>query len=600
MNNSTVLRQVGATVVRLAGMANLLLFATMLTACGGGGAGEGTTGTTSITPTADIKPPTISISANPASIFSGASSVLTWFSTNANSCQASDKWSGSKGTSGSETTNALTATSTFVLTCTGAGGSVARAVTVTVTSPTSPTLSLNADKTFVMSGGSAKLSWTSSNVGSCLASSVPSGIWSGTKSASGSESTGALTSTASFTLDCTGATGSISRSVTVSVSTAPPTGLIVGGYPMPTLEDERNTYRNWGWTWNVNVEPAVVTEPIANYYVTLDPLEVRYDTEADDLWNYVMMYRRTGNTVYLNRAQVWLRYFKDEYRDDLVSGDNFAHLYGVGLIAWYEHTCEQGSCDDSALAAAEGIGVEVEKYWQSMVPGSFSMGYYGPRKGARNLLFATRLAEVTKKQRWIDLRDKLIELWIQSPDWDARGMYFSGREETDNESGLGSGAYAAGYRILSSFQIGIITEAFNQAYRITGRREFRDRLVDMAKFVDQYGLDPGNLYTGSYFGIAPDGSSWHKFEASAYTTSLVNTLVSGYKLTGNRYYYDRAKFFFNRGTKGVYGDPTKRTSPDNVVDHFVDTVFSSDKFYLSYNKGELQYTYMIFENGGMP
>ncbi len=367
---------------------------------------------------------------------------------------------------------------------------------------------------------------------------------------------------------------------------------------MPTLEDERNTYRNWGWTWNMNVEPAAVKEPIANYYVTLDPTEVRYDTEADNLWTYLMMYRRSANTVYLNRAQAWLRYFKDEYRDDLVSGDNFAHLYGVGLIAWYEHTCEQGLCDDSALAAAEGIGVEEEKYWQSAVAGQFYMSTYGLRKGGRNLMFATRLAEVTKAQRWISMRDKLIGLWLKSPDWDARGMYFLGSEDT-NEI-VGAGAYTAGYRLQASFQIAILSEALYQAYRVTGRTDIRDRLLEMVKFVDKYGIDPNTQYAGSAFGLAPDGSMWHKYESSAYSTSLVNNLVMGYKLTGNAAYHNRAKYFFNRGTKGVYGDPNKRTAPDDVVHHFVDTIFSSDEFFLSFNKGELQYTYMIFENGGMP
>jgi hypothetical protein len=44
----------------------------------------------------------------------------------------------------------------------------------------------------------------------------------------------------------------------------------------------------------------------------------------------------------------------------------------------------------------------------------------------------------------------------------------------------------------------------------------------------------------------------------------------------------------------------QRAAGDLEVHHFVDTVFdsSSGNFYLAYNKGELQYTYLIFESPG--
>jgi hypothetical protein len=185
-------------------------------------------------------------------------------------------------------------------------------------------------------------------------------------------------------------------------------------------------------------------------------------------------------------------------------------------------------------------------------------------------------------------------------------MYFFGDDSTDGY--LGTGSYAAGTRIVSPFHIGVLTEAFDQAYRATGRTELRDRILKMARFVDQYGLDPGCQYTGYRFGIRDD-KPWHSytdgntasctagFWDAAYTTSLVNTLVRGYLRSGDTSYYARAKYFFNRGTKGVYGDPNTRTAPDNGIHHFVDTRFDSSSgfFYLSYNKGELQYTYLLFQ-----
>jgi hypothetical protein len=61
---------------------------------------------------------------------------------------------------------------------------------------------------------SAKLTWTSQNANSCTAS----GAWSGTKSTSGSESTGNLTSCKTYNITCSGPEGSASDSVTINIS----------------------------------------------------------------------------------------------------------------------------------------------------------------------------------------------------------------------------------------------------------------------------------------------------------------------------------------------------------------------------------------------
>jgi len=88
--------------------------------------------------------PTVTLSANPSTVASGATSTLTWSSNNATSCAASGGWSGAETTSGSQKTAALAATTKYTLTCTGAGGSAAQSVTVTTATAT----------------GSATLTWT--------------------------------------------------------------------------------------------------------------------------------------------------------------------------------------------------------------------------------------------------------------------------------------------------------------------------------------------------------------------------------------------------------------------------------------------------------
>jgi hypothetical protein len=77
-----------------------------------------------------------------------------------------------------------------------------------------PTMSFNASPTLVNNNGSTTLTWSSSNASSCSAS----GGWSGTKALSGSQLITALTSSATFSLGCTGTGGTVNRSVTVTVS----------------------------------------------------------------------------------------------------------------------------------------------------------------------------------------------------------------------------------------------------------------------------------------------------------------------------------------------------------------------------------------------
>lgn len=400
---------------------------------------------------------------------------------------------------------------------------------------------------------------------------------------------------------------------------------LVGGVAMPSAADEKATYQKWGWTWSAAAEPASVTEPIANYAVT-NP-DIHGDTEGDDLWTYLMMYRRTGNSVYLNRAQAWLNYFKTNYRKDCsafpsasfcydLNAFGLDHAWGWGLVAWYEHSCLTGSCDTAALTEAENLAAVVEALWGpdtsfGCLPTSGCL-HYGLRQAARHLLLVTRVAEATGSNRWIQLRDQILARILDSPMWDsARGMYFYGDWMTDNT--YGAGAYAAGTRVQSPFQLGVLAEALYHAYRVTGNTTVRARLVAMAEFVYQHGLDPTYQYTGSSFGLR-NGQTLHNYNATqsatldcnafwdpVYTTSLVNLLVTGYKFTGERRYYDRARVHFNRGSKSLYGEACARAAADNVAHHFVDTRFAtgSGNFYLDYNRGELQYTYLLFENGGL-
>jgi hypothetical protein len=90
-------------------------------------------------------PPSVTLTANPTFIPAGSSSTLTWTVANANSCTASNAWSGAKDPSpGSHTqsTGPLAAGShTYVIVCKGPGGTTAPAsATVNVYNPVSCTV----------------------------------------------------------------------------------------------------------------------------------------------------------------------------------------------------------------------------------------------------------------------------------------------------------------------------------------------------------------------------------------------------------------------------------------------------------------------------
>jgi plastocyanin len=74
--------------------------------------------------------PTVTFSASALEVASGGTVTLTWSSQNATACTASGDWSGTLGTSGTQTSPAISAAATFTLTCTGAGGSTPESVKV--------------------------------------------------------------------------------------------------------------------------------------------------------------------------------------------------------------------------------------------------------------------------------------------------------------------------------------------------------------------------------------------------------------------------------------------------------------------------------------
>ncbi len=101
-------------------------------------------------PTVDLK---VNSSDGPITIPSGSSATLSWSSLGADSCEAFGDWSGTKATSGSQSTGKLTNSKTYILTCTNANGSVSDNVTVNlfsyVVAPPSASTPINQTQQFI-------------------------------------------------------------------------------------------------------------------------------------------------------------------------------------------------------------------------------------------------------------------------------------------------------------------------------------------------------------------------------------------------------------------------------------------------------------------
>jgi hypothetical protein len=214
--------------------------------------------------------PTAALSANPAAIAAGQTSVLTWSSSNATRCTAGGGWSGDQGLSGAHPVTP-TATTLYTLACAGAGGTATESATVTVAPP--PTLTLTATPTQIAAGESSTLRWTSTDATGCTAG----GGWSGSRASNDSASV-SPTATTTYALTCTGTGGSASDSVTVTVGAGP--GLTFTATPSVIAAGQSSTLAwsssnaasctaSGGWTGSRSVSGSETVSPTATTTYTL-------------------------------------------------------------------------------------------------------------------------------------------------------------------------------------------------------------------------------------------------------------------------------------------------------------------------------------------
>lgn len=125
----------------MSGMLAILALPLAVCACGGEGTAPPSSAavvvTTAAAPTAAA--PTVSISFSPAEIPISGSSTLSWTSTSASACTGSGAWTGNQATTGSITiTTPPAGKHTYMLSCTGPGGTASGAATLVVTGVAAP------------------------------------------------------------------------------------------------------------------------------------------------------------------------------------------------------------------------------------------------------------------------------------------------------------------------------------------------------------------------------------------------------------------------------------------------------------------------------
>jgi len=175
-------------------------------------------GTVTKTVTPAPAPTIASFSASPASIATGASTMLNWTTSGATSIAITPGTFTSTSASGS-TSVSPTATTTYTLTATNAAGSVTASATVTLTAASAPVInSFTATPASITSGADSTLTWSTTAATSIA---ISPGTFAST-SASGSTSV-APAATTTYTLTATNTAGSTKATVlvTVAASTGP-------------------------------------------------------------------------------------------------------------------------------------------------------------------------------------------------------------------------------------------------------------------------------------------------------------------------------------------------------------------------------------------
>ncbi len=385
-----------------------------------------------------------------------------------------------------------------------------------------------------------------------------------------------------------------------------------------TLQDEEQANTLWGWSWTASQEPHDPHNP--DQVVNWHQYSVHDDLEADDVWQDLMMFIRTGERGYWDRTMAWSRYYKWEYayRTDgfeyawnttyenldvqyqrplipipltstdqgYLSGDvrlgkcdvadwGADHMFGWGLVDYYYLT---GDVD--ALEAAVDLAEIAKRIWVNRVPGE--QLNTGTRWGARNLLITCRVWEATQRPDLASLMSHFADLFVLAPDFDVRGIYY-----TPDPSGTG--------KAIGALMIAPLSQAMDRLYALQGDTRVRDKMIAVATWARDNALHLTLQYSSSHIVMDPavpnSGTLWFDRVSPAYTLMWTDTIVRGYRLTGDASYLNRAKWFWEQASKSV-DFPARRVVPDDQVGAFLNNQIAYNGLYV--DNGTYPFAHLLF------
>ncbi len=184
------------------------------------GAGGKITASATVTVTPPAVAPTVSMTASPASIASGASSTLIVMAANATQVTVTGSDGSTYTLQSSGGTQAVTpaATTTYTATATGAGGKATATATVTVVPPAAPTVSITANPTSITAGNSSTLTVTATNSTQVTVTGTDSSTYN--LQPTGGTQTVTPAATVTYTATASGMGGKATATATVTVTAA--------------------------------------------------------------------------------------------------------------------------------------------------------------------------------------------------------------------------------------------------------------------------------------------------------------------------------------------------------------------------------------------